>query len=66
MAERVRGEHSVVAHGELAVGNLPGRKQPALYENRRGVIHVLAYFRSQDEMNRFLQFRPTFVRSSIQ
>lgn len=42
--------------GTLHIGPLPTRKSIALYLIQGSVMHVLAYFRDEDEARRLLSF----------
>ena len=42
----------------MSVGNLPGRRQKALYIVRNGVVTPLAYFRSDLAAAEFLAWQP--------
>ena len=41
---------------EYHVGDLPGRKRPALYRQDGAMLTPVAYFRDTDEAKRFLYF----------
>lgn len=49
---------------EYHVGDLPGRKRPALYRQDGGMLTPVAYFSGTDEAKRFLYFLELLAEST--
>jgi hypothetical protein len=49
---------------EYHVGDLPGRKRPALYRQDGGMLTPVAYFKDTDEAERFLYFLELLAEST--